>query len=766
MKLSYTLSFVRWSVIAALVFAAKIGPRESEARAEDLAKGEAIYQQLCVSCHGAMGEGTKDHPRILAGDKSIVELAKLIDETMPEDEPEKCVGEEARLVAAFMYEKFYSPVAQARLNPPLVEVSRLTVRQYRNSLADLIGGFRPTVSPGTERGLRGEYFKSRRFRGGGDRVIERVDPLVKFDFGEAAPQADGFDPAEFGIRWQGSVFVRDTGMYDFIVRTENAARLWLNDLNRPLIDAWVKSGDGMEHRESVWLLGGRAYPLRLEFFKSKEGKEKRASVALEWQPPLGAVEPIPQRCLTPVVLPETFVVRTPFPPDDRSTGYERGNSVSKEWDQATTDAALETAAYVSDRLREFGGDDSDPAARAERLKQFCGKFVERAFRRPLTDDVRQRFIEQQFAAAPDPAAAVKRVVLLTLKSPRFLYSEAGGERDAYDTASRLSFGLWDSLPDLALLQAAAEGRLANSADVAREAERMLADPRAAAKLREFFLQWLKVDQLPDIAKDSAKFPDFTPAVAADLRTSLDLFVEDIVQSESSDFRQLLLADAAFFNGRLAKFYGIDLPEDAAFQKVTFQPEERAGVLTQPFLLAGFAYSASSSPIHRGVFLARSVLGRSLRPPPIAVAPLPVDLHPDLTTRERVAEQTKPDACRACHALINPLGFSLEKFDAVGRLRLEELGKPVDASGGYVTRQGEPMEFSGARELANFLANSPEVHAAFVQQLFQYMVKQPPRAFGATAPEELCERFEKENFHIRKVVVEIMVTAAGLERPAN
>src|SRR5262249_11185354 len=163
-----------------------------------------------------------------------------------------------------------------------------------------------------------------------------------------------------------------------------------------------------------------------------------------------------------------------------------------------------------------------------------------------------------------------------------LYRELDGGRDAYDIASRLSFGLWDSLPDQELLEAAAAGQLATRDQVIRQAERMVGDLRSRAKLRQFLLQWLKVDQVPEMAKDPNRFPEFTPAVASDLRTSLDLFLDDVVWGESSDFRQLLLADSLYLNGRLARVYGADLPPDAPFQKVPRDPHKYAGVLSHPY----------------------------------------------------------------------------------------------------------------------------------------------------------------------------------------
>jgi hypothetical protein len=292
---------------------------------------------------------------------------------------------------------------------------------------------------------------------------------------------------------------------------------------------------------------------------------------------------------------------------------------------------------------------------------------------------------------------------------------------------------------------------------------MVADLRTRAKLRAFFLQWLKVEQVPDIGKDPERFPDFNESIASDLRTSLDLFLDDVVWGESSDFRQLLLSDQVYLNGRLAKFYGADLPEDAPFQKVSLNPGDRAGILSHPYLMTTFAYTGTSSPIHRGVFLVRSVLGRSLKPPPEAVAPLAPDLHADLSTRERVALQTKPAACVTCHSTINPLGFSLEHFDAVGRFRTEENGKPVDATGLLEAPDGSTLPYSGARELAAVLVESDETQTAFVEQLFHNLVKQPIRAYGPELLPDLKRSFVEHQFNIRHLIAEIAARTAPVAR---
>jgi hypothetical protein len=180
-------------------------------------------------------------------------------------------------------------------------------------------------------------------------------------------------------------------------------------------------------------------------------------------------------------------------------------------------------------------------------------------------------------------------------------------------------------------------------------------------------------------------------------------------------------------------------------------------------MAGFSYTAVSSPIHRGVFLARALLGRRLRAPPDAVTPIPPELHPSLTTRERILLQTKGPDCQSCHAMINPLGLALENFDAVGRFREAEKEKPINAQGSYWTLAGEDVKFNGARELGEFLARSEEAHEAFVEHLFHFMVKQPILAHGLNRPELLRAGFAKDGYDIRKLLIQ---EAAAAARPAG
>ncbi|QJX00571.1 DUF1588 domain-containing protein [Frigoriglobus tundricola] len=204
---------------------------------------------------------------------------------------------------------------------------------------------------------------------------------------------------------------------------------------------------------------------------------------------------------------------------------------------------------------------------------------------------------------------------------------------------------------------------------------------------------------------------------------------------------------------------MDLPPDAPFQKVKFEAARRSGVLTHPYTLSTLAYSAESSPIHRGVFVGRGLLGIAIKPPMEAFTPLAAEQHPNLTTRERVSLQTKPMACSGCHSIMNPLGFALENYDAVGRYREKERAKVIDVSGSYEQRTGAVAKFTGAKQLAEFLANSDETHYAFAQQAFHHYLKQPMRAYGLRKPDELRKTFAENGYSVRKLLVEVAVTGA-------
>ena len=763
--------FFAW---AAVLAAGAPGAAAGEAPV-DLAShpGRAIYEKLCVECHGKHGEGVEDKADDpLEGNRSLDSLAGRIERTMPEDQEELCVGGDARAVAEYIYHAFYSLEARARNTPARIELARLTEPQYRNSVADLVQSFRGDLGFGKERGLKARYAGTRSFGGKkenkGNDVFERRDPGVRFDFGLKGPAVPegkvGFPDDEFSIQWTGSILPEETGVYEFVIRTRNGVSLWVNEHEHEegkTIDAWVAPHNEVrEEQGSVFLIGGRPYPIQLDFFKYRE---KAASIELLWKPPHGVLESVPERCLTPDWTPESLVIATPFPADDRSVGYERGTSVSKEWLGAVMAGAVRTADYVSQHLNELARTKPDAPDRVEKLKAFAGQFVERAFRRPLAGEERNRLVDKRFADAESPEQAVRRLVLLALTSPRFLYpaiSQADGS-DGWNMADRMALALWDSLPDQRLRDLAAKGDLARPDRRDRrdqEAGRMVWNWRARAKMQGFFRHWLEIERADDLSKDKKVYPEFNEAVLADLRTSLSLFLEEVVWTGKSDYRQLLLADWLFLNGRLGKLYGHGEVK-GGFQKVTMDPGRRTGIVTHPFLLTAFAYHNNTSPIHRGVFLTRNIVGMTLKSPPMANVFKEGKFDPSLTMREKVTEMTRDRACMACHVTINPLGFSLEHYDGIGRWRAQDQNRPVDATGDFKTDTGRTIQLTGARDVAEFAANAPSAHEAFIQQLFHHAVKQPVLAYGDGKMDELRARFEKSGFNVVELLKQIALTAA-------
>jgi hypothetical protein len=747
-------------------------------------RGEEIYRTLCVECHGPNGEGVAgkaDDP--LHGNLGIDALADRIERTMPEDNEDACVGPDARAVAAYIHHAFYSEEARLERQPARQDLVRLTVPQFRASVADLVFSFRgnPGDLPGTERGLKGHYFGLRGFNGkaeleGRDR-FEQVDPGIAFDFGTGVPplpEGKEFPAAdEFSIRWEGALLAPRTGEYEFVLKTRNGAMLWVNDHLRDggqLIDAWV-AADNQERTVSAkrFLLGGRAYPVRLEFFKYKEA---RAAVSLWWKPPHGVLEPVPARVLLPRWQHETCVLDTPFPADDRSAGYERGTSVSREWFDAVTAAAQAAAEHVVAHADELARTKPGAPDRESKIQSFGIDFLERAYRTSFTPEERERHRAARFPEGQRPELSLKRLVLFALTSPRFLYPSVSEPEGGYGVASRLALALWDSVPDARLRDLAAKGQLATPEQVGKEAWRMLHDLRARAKMAAFFDHWLELERAHHVTKDRERFPEFTPEVLADLRVSLELFLEDAVWGESSDYRRLLLAEHLFLNDRLGRLYGA--PTEAggesgpaaigAFRKVALAGQGRSGVVTHPYLLSVFAYHDNTSPIHRGVFLTRNIVGLRLKPPPEAIEFEDSRFDPDLTMREKVTELTRAKNCMGCHATINPLGFSLEHFDAIGRWRTTEKNRPIQADGAFVDAAGEQITLTGARDLARHAAASPAAHRTLVAQLFDHVAKQPVQAYGPGTADRLRDAFAGSGFQLRNLLVDIAVTVARDDAP--
>ena len=758
-----------------------------------LERGRAVYAQSCLDCHGEGGVGVPGvYDLSLTGDKSVKELGGYIAHAMPEGSPEDVAGDDAVAVARFIYDSFYSPLAQERIRPARLSAARLTSRQFEYALADLISDpswIYPDVDPWRigggkpeQAGIEISYIDGNDWK---SRIVSRADRIA-LDFGPEGPKLpEGSKPLQddvVRVNYDGSLVTPATGRYDLVVESNCAFELQVN--TETLFNVRTRSEDQTRHERSVRLLGGRAYRLKIEtrmpvvanrkkdekqpvHSDTSSGDDERFYFRLKWVPPHDVERLVPTRSLTLHKAPPQFVFSRDMPADDKSTGYVQAGDISQQWVESAIQAAMEIGEFSAAQLREITGAREEDPKRIDKATQFITGAAERGWRRPLGDQ-REAFETafRELAESDGVEEAVRRTMLRIVASPRMLYREINfGEMDDYDVASWLSFTLYDSLPTPQMLQLAKQKKLRDPGTLNWVVPSVLADLRAKAKMRAFAHSWLHADQFGDLAKNPERFPEFTDELEADLRTSLDLFLDDVFWGENPDFGRLMTSTEMWVNRPLAEMYagqgesegGFD--DDTEWAKVWMGEGQRAGLLTHPYLMAGFSYDAETSPVHRGVFLSRSILGRLLKPPPIAVAPTAPELAPHLSQRERVAKQTEAIACQTCHGMINPLGFSLEHFDPLGRRRDKLDVGPIDASGRYITRSGEEIAFADVTELAAWIAGSREAREAFVEQVFQFFVNQPVRAFGPDTLDHLTDAFETSGGNIKELLTECVKLSA-------
>ena len=453
-----------------------------------------------------------------------------------------------------------------------------------------------------------------------------------------------------------------------------------------------------------------------------------------------------------------------FAPDDSSAGLEIGLNVSPLLVEQYHDAARMLAADAAlnvDALVSCEGLEESVCA-----DRFIEDFGLRAFRRPLSADDRTQYRELYDAGASpyDFATGIEMVVHAMLASPEFLYlledaPDGSSPGDivpvtGYAMASRLSYFLWNTMPDDALFAAAAAGELDTAEGIRGHAERMLEDPRARTGLENFYRQWLHLDGLASIEKDTSVYPGFSSDVASDLRASVGRFVEHVVFDQSANVGDLFTDETMFLNERLGALYGQESLAGNELQAVAADSTERAGLLTQPGLMALLGKGNQSDPIHRGVFVRTEMLCQPLPPPPPDLVVSAPDPEPGISTRERFAEHTENEACQGCHSLIDPIGFGLENYDGIGRYRAEDEGAPVDASGELLGTEDIDGAFSGAVELSGRLAASGSARECVATKLFRYSVTRTELDVEACQLEHLVELAADSDWNVKTLLAEL------------
>lgn len=422
-----------------------------------------------------------------------------------------------------------------------------------------------------------------------------------------------------------------------------------------------------------------------------------------------------------------------FPSETRPKGFGYDNHAASAIVSAThVEMYLRAAETLSERaLRDLPSIlacDPDELGETACLTTLIEDFGRRAWRRPLTAAQVERLLTRALAEDSfEDGVAVVIQALLT--SPYFLYRSELGQGAAggvyvltdHEIAAALSYTLWGTTPDEALLAAADAGELRTAEQRDAAARRLLADPRARAHLQDFAVMWLEIESNETASKASWVEDDF-PALREDMEAEVRAFFEHVVFDGAGTVDSLLTSRTTYVDADLAELYGLTGVSGQSLEEVTLPDGQRGGVLGLGAVLAATSHSDSSSPILRGLFVRERLLCQPLGTPPADVPAIP-EIASDATTRERFEQHTSDPVCASCHQYIDPVGFGFEAYDAVGRYREEEGGKAVDASGDMVDVElmgaGTHAPFFTLGELGGILAESDAAQVCFTRNVWRF-----------------------------------------------
>ena len=477
-----------------------------------------------------------------------------------------------------------------------------------------------------------------------------------------------------------------------------------------------------------------------------------------------------------------------FPKEDFISGFK--NQVEGQGISPLQAEAYGLAAERLARAAFRGGDQrglvpGQPASQtdAELAEKFVRQFGLKAFRRPLAEiEVRlyRELFLREAGRTQDFSSGATIVVEAMLQSPHFLFrAERGAENTPYEVASRLSYFLWDTMPDAELFQAAERGELASREQVERAARRMLTEARATASLEEFLAQWMRFDRVLGATRDRRRFREFGTELAAAMAEETRRLFNHLVWDDQN-FMEFFTADYTFVSSDLARLYGLPAPTEE-FARVSYPPDSgRSGVLGHGSFLVLTSKPAETSPTARGLFIRNQFLGHEVPPPPPGVnTVLPaVTENAPLTNRQRLETHLNSEACANCHRLIDPIGLAFEQYNAIGVFQ-KKLQLQFGGGRGQGNRDRQPTmieldldtaghiqgiensAFSTPKELGKLLAESPACQKCIVKQLFRYALGREETPQDQPVLDSLLVRFRDSGFRFRELIVGLVTSDSFL-----
>ncbi len=408
---------------------------------------------------------------------------------------------------------------------------------------------------------------------------------------------------------------------------------------------------------------------------------------------------------------------------------------------------------------------------AEAARQILTRLVSAAFRRPAKREEIDRLlklVELADQQGDSFETGIQLALQAILVSPHFLFrvemdppdNKKTRNLNDFEIATRMSYFLWSSMPDAELFELARKGVLRKEGHLEQQVRRMLADSKSAAFIDSFAGQWLQLRSLEDMAFDTDRFPGCDHELLAAMCSETMRFFAEIVHRDLSLFT-LLDADFTFVNEALARHYGIEGVKGKAFQRVSLKGTPRAGVMTQASILAVTSNPTRTSPVKRGKFVLENLLGTPPPPPPANV-PL-LEEGPQLagTMRQRLEEHRRNPACASCHKLMDPIGFALEHFDAVGRYRVQDEGGPIDSSGELPS--GE--RFDGIDELRELLLKNKrdEFLQCVAEKTLIYAVGRGLEYYDQCALDKIKNALEQDDYRFSRLVLEVVKSEPFLKQ---
>ncbi|MDX2055002.1 MAG: DUF1592 domain-containing protein [Polyangiaceae bacterium] len=467
-----------------------------------------------------------------------------------------------------------------------------------------------------------------------------------------------------------------------------------------------------------------------------------------------------------------------FAEDDPSLGYNNmaaALTVTPLLAEQYARAAKALAAGLNLVQEAPCADGAAGAAETACATAFIEQFGKRSFRRPLTGEEITAYtaIFQEKRARGDYAGGIRLVAETMLQSPHFLYKTEIGEGSgvdraltAYELASQISYLALGGPPDDELLAAAQGAKLSSPAEREVQLRRLLTKPESTPWVASFVTRWLGIAEAGYLAKDQTAFPSYTPSLSVAVAEESQRFIADLFAQSNGSLETLFTANFTLSNAELGAHYGLgQVP--TAWEKVTLPAGQRLGVLTQPAFLVATSKSADSFPIRRGKTLRTRILCGDVPPPPPNLEIMPVELNPNLTTRERfVQHQQAGSVCASCHSLIDPLGFGFENYDATGAYRTTENNKPIDASGEIKAIAPEiDGPFANALEFTQRIAPSQVLKACVARESLRWSLGRATLDTPPTDPkvlrdqaiiQGLAARLGMANSDIRELLVAVVL----------